>query len=52
MSLYNLSELYGVMGEYTKAESPYQEALRIWETALGSEHPYVAMSLNTAERNN
>ena len=34
------------MGEYAKAEPLYQEALRIQQKVLGSEHPETALSLN------
>ena len=34
------------MGEYAKAEPLYQEALRIRQKVLGSEHPDTALSLN------
>jgi len=38
--------LYQDMGEYAKAEPLYQEALRIRQKVLGSEHPDTAESLN------
>ena len=34
------------MGEYVKAEPLYQEALRIRQKVLGSEHPSAGASLN------
>jgi tetratricopeptide (TPR) repeat protein len=45
-SLNNLAELYRIQGNYGDAEPLYQRALRIWETALGPDHPLVATSLN------
>jgi CHAT domain-containing protein len=44
-SLNNLAKLYDEMGEYVKAEPLYQEALRIYQKVLGSEHPDTATSL-------
>ena len=33
-------------GKYTEAEPLYKRSLRIREKALGTDHPYVATSLN------
>jgi tetratricopeptide (TPR) repeat protein len=38
--------LYWSVGEYAKAEPLYQEALRIRQKVLGSEHPDTALSLD------
>ena len=45
--LNNLAALYREMGDYAKAEPLLQQALGIWRTALGEQHPDVALSLNT-----
>ena len=34
------------MGQYDRAEAFYKRALAIWEKALGSDHPQVAIALN------
>ncbi len=45
-NLNNLAELYQEQGQYAKAEPLYQRSLKIWEKALGPDHPHVAVSLN------
>jgi tetratricopeptide (TPR) repeat protein len=42
----SLGKLYHAMGEYAKAEPLLQEALRIRQKVLGSEHPDTVTSLN------
>lgn len=44
--LSNLAVLYRTVGDYTKAESLYKQALAICEKALGPEHPSAAAILN------
>ncbi len=44
-SLNNLAELYGGQGRYAEAEPLYERALEIYEKALGSAHPKVAIVL-------
>ena len=46
LSLGSLASLYWAMGEYAKAEPLNQEALRIQQKVLGSEHPDTALDLN------
>ena len=38
--------MYKTQGKYAEAEPLYQRALRITETALGPDHPSVAIRLN------
>lgn len=44
-SLNALAQLYRAVGQHFKAEPLYQRALRIWEEALGKNHPHVANAL-------
>jgi CHAT domain-containing protein/Tfp pilus assembly protein PilF len=44
--LTNLAALYTTQSNYTAAEPLFQRALRIRETALGSDHPEVGITLN------
>jgi CHAT domain-containing protein len=44
--LNNLAKLYHDMGNYSKAESMYQEALEIRSKVLGKNHPDCAVTLN------
>jgi tetratricopeptide (TPR) repeat protein len=44
-SLNNLALLYRKQGRYAKAKSLHERALAIWEKALGSEHPQMAIFL-------
>ena len=46
LSLDSLASLYQAMGEYTKAEPLFEEALRIQQKVLGEEHPVTAQTLN------
>ncbi len=46
-SLNNLAELYRDQGKYAEAEPLYRRSLAIRETALGSEHPDVATTLES-----
>ena len=44
------AHLYDAQGKYAEAEPLYKRSLKIWEKALGPEHPDVATSLsNLAE---
>ncbi len=45
-SLNNLAKLYREMGEYSKAEPLFRNALEICKRALGENHPNYATSLN------
>jgi tetratricopeptide (TPR) repeat protein len=45
-ALNNLANLYGDQGRYEEAEPLHERSLAIWEEALGSDHPDVAISLN------
>lgn len=49
-SLYSLAAFYRDRGDYTKAESVYQEALALKETTSGPDHPDVAMILENYAR--
>jgi tetratricopeptide (TPR) repeat protein len=42
-----LASLYSDMGDYTKAEPIYQQALEIYRKVLGENHPDYAASLNS-----
>ena len=44
--LNGLANLYTEQGKHAEAEPLYQRALRIWEQALGPDHPQVASPLN------
>jgi tetratricopeptide (TPR) repeat protein len=46
-SLHELALLYRAMGEYTKAEPLFQNALSIYRRLLGDEHPNTATVLNS-----
>jgi tetratricopeptide (TPR) repeat protein len=46
-SLNNLALVYQDMGEYAKAETLYQETLRICQKLPGREHPDTATSLSS-----
>jgi tetratricopeptide (TPR) repeat protein len=45
-SLNNLAELLKTQGKYDEAEPLYRQAIGVWRTALGEEHPLVATGLN------
>jgi len=49
-ALNNLGLLFKKIGDYAKAEPLYQEALRIRQKVLGSEHLDTATSLNKASK--
>ena len=44
-SLNNLALLYKTQGHYAQAEPLYKRSLKIYEEALGTEHPHVAKGL-------
>ena len=49
-SLNNLASLYRAQGKYAEAEPLFKRSLKIWEKALGKDHPEVASVLdNMAE---
>ena len=45
-SLNNLAELHRLRGDYELALSLFNRSLEVWESALGKNHPNVAITLN------
>ncbi len=46
-ALYNLAELYRMIGSYTEAEPLFIRSLKIWEKTYGPDHAEVARSVST-----
>lgn len=48
-SLNNLAELYNLEGRYTEAKPLFIQALKIWESRLGMNHPNTVICRNNLE---